>query len=341
MTTANDQRVSAPGKEQELLAIDDLHVEFRSRRGTVQAVRGVSLDIVRGQSMGLVGESGSGKSVTAKAVMGMIDAPGKRTSGNVSWKGRSVTADRSGEEYLRSVRGKEIAIILQDPLSSLNPLFTIGFQISEVLTYHLGLTRRQARAQTLSLMDRVGINAPHRRIDQYPYELSGGMCQRIAIAMALACEPDLLVADEPTTALDVTMQAQILELLNSLRSDFGLALLFISHDLGVVSQVCDTVAVMYGGKILEKATTAGFFESSLSPYSARLLAARPRLDNLDLPLVAIDGSAPDLRDPPDGCPFTPRCDLAGPLCSAEMPELRAISTDHSVACCMVTAKELA
>ena len=315
-----------------LLEIDDLHVEFPTRAGLVQAVRGVSVTVSRGETVGIVGESGSGKSVTSQAVFGIVDAPGRVSGGDVRWKGKSIIHGKEAARALKKIRGKEIAMIFQDPMSSLDPLFTIGVQIGEGLRHHLGFSRRQAAERTLELLDLVGIPSPRQRAGQYAHEFSGGMRQRVLIAMALACEPELLIADEPTTALDVTVQAQILDLLKDVQSKLGLAVLLISHDLGVIADFCERVTVMYGGKVLESAQATDLFTSPASPYTLGLLRAMPRHDIVAERLVAIEGSPPDLRDPPPGCPFEPRCERATEVCRAQMPSFESVRPDHLVAC---------
>jgi oligopeptide/dipeptide ABC transporter ATP-binding protein len=313
-----------------LLEVDHLYVKFFTRRGTVHAVRDVSFSIARGETLGLVGESGSGKSVTAQALMGLIELPGRITSGDVRWKGQSLVSD--AERTLRKVRGNEIAMIFQDPMTSLNPLFTVGAQIAEVLRRHLGFSKRAARARVVELLELVGINNPGVRVEQYPHEMSGGMRQRVLIAMALACEPQLLIADEPTTALDVTIQAQILELIAEIQQRLGLSVLLITHDLGVVAGLCDRVAVMYAGQIVEVAPAADLYARPGHPYSAGLLRSTPRLDVVIPRLVSIEGSPPDLVRPPTGCAFASRCALATQQCLDATPGLRAHSAVRRVAC---------
>jgi oligopeptide/dipeptide ABC transporter ATP-binding protein len=314
-----------------LLEVEHLYVKFFTRRGVVHAVRDVSFEIGRGETVGLVGESGSGKSVTAHALMGLIELPGKITGGDVRWKGESLVGDGAAAT-LRRVRGKEIAMVFQDPMTSLNPLFTVGTQIGEVLRRHLGMRRRAAHERATELLDLVGIANPKERVDQYPHEMSGGMRQRVLIAMALACEPELLIADEPTTALDVTIQAQILELVADLQQRLGLSVLLITHDLGVVAGLCDRVAVMYSGKIVEMAPAEDLYHRPGHPYSAGLLRSTPRLDIVTPRLVSIDGSPPDLVSPPNGCAFAARCALAVEQCLDATPGLRIHSETRRVAC---------
>ncbi|HEX6238875.1 MAG TPA: ABC transporter ATP-binding protein [Acidimicrobiales bacterium] len=313
-----------------LLEVEHLDVQFFTRRGRVRAVRDVSLSIAAGETLGLVGESGSGKSVTAQAMLGLVELPGRICGGDVRWKGRSLVHD--AERTLAQVRGHEIAMIFQDPMTSLNPLFTVGTQIVETLRRHLGLPKKQARARAIELLDIVGIANPQERVDQYPHELSGGMRQRVLIAIALACEPELLIADEPTTALDVTIQAQILELIADLQSRLDLAVLLITHDLGVVAGLCDRVAVMYAGKLVEIAETEALYSRPGHPYTRGLLRSTPRLDIVTERLVSIDGAPPDLVRPPLGCPFTARCLLAHEHCTTEMPPMHAHEEGREVAC---------
>jgi oligopeptide/dipeptide ABC transporter ATP-binding protein len=313
-----------------ILEVDHLCVQFFTRRGRVQAVRDVSFTIARGETLGLVGESGSGKSVTAQGLLGLVELPGRITSGDVRWKGDSLVHD--AERTLRRVRGREIAMVFQDPMTSLNPLFTVGAQIAEVLRRHMHMGKRQARERAVELLDLVGIaNAP-QRAQQHPHEMSGGMRQRVLIAMALACEPQLLIADEPTTALDVTIQAQILELIAELQERLGLAVLLITHDLGVVAGLCDRVAVMYAGKLVEMGPAADLFARPRHPYTAGLLRSTPRLDIVLERLVSIDGAPPDLIRPPRGCPFRARCERATEECVTEMPPLESKEEGRHVAC---------
>jgi peptide/nickel transport system ATP-binding protein len=318
------------GERVPLLEVDHLQVQFFTRRGTVQAVRDVSFTIDPGETLGLVGESGSGKSVTAQALLGLTELPGRVTGGDVRWKGKSLLAD--GGAALRDVRGHEIAMVFQDPMTSLNPLFTIGTQITEVMRRHLKMGRAAARARAVELLDLVGIANPAERVKQYPHEMSGGMRQRVLIAMALACEPQLLIADEPTTALDVTIQAQILELIAELQQRLGLAVLLITHDLGVVAGLCDRVAVMYSGKLVELATAEELYGDPGHPYSAGLLRSTPRLDVMLPRLVSIEGAPPDLVAPPPGCAFAPRCALADATCRSDSPALETHRSGRKVAC---------
>ena len=295
------------GAGEALLDVEHLEVQFFTRRGRVRAVRDVSFTIAKGETLGLVGESGSGKSVTAQALLGLIELPGRITGGDVRWKGRSLVHDAAST--LNEVRGHEIAMVFQDPMTSLNPLFTVGAQIAETLRRHLHLGRKASHARAVELLDLVGIANPTQRAKQYPHEMSGGMRQRVLIAMALACEPQLLVADEPTTALDVTIQAQILDLIAELQERLGLAVLLITHDLGVVAGLCDRVAVMYAGKLVEVAQADALFARPGHPYTQGLLRSTPRIDEVSDRLVSIEGVPPDLVHLPVGCPFSDRCPL--------------------------------
>ena len=313
-----------------LLEIEDLVVHFTTRSGIVQGARGVNLQVNPGETLGLVGESGSGKSVTFQAVMGLITTPGEIISGDVRWKGRSLFSP-DGRQFLRKARGKEIAMIFQDPMTSLNPVFTVGVQIGEVLHHHLAMSRKKARNRTIELLELVNISAPEKRLKQYPHEFSGGMRQRVMIAMALACEPQLLIADEPTTALDVTIQAQILELLAELQQRLRLAVVMITHDLGVIAQLCHRIAVMYAGEIVETGDAEDIFEQPVHPYTQGLLRATPRPDEVTERMVAIEGVPPDLISPPPGCAFVTRCDRAQEGC-ARQQALTPYEENRQVSC---------
>jgi peptide/nickel transport system ATP-binding protein len=313
-----------------LLDIDNLEVEFVTRRGVVQAVRGVSLSVGRGETLGIVGESGSGKSVMSQAAMGLVHVPGKIVGGDIRWQNESLLG-AEGEMRAKQVRGREMAMIFQDAMSSLNPLFTCGQQISEVLRHHLKMPKNAARKRAIELLDLVGITAPDKRCDQFPFELSGGMRQRVMIAMALACEPKLLIADEPTTALDVTTQAQVLDLLNDLQAEMGLSIIMITHDLGVVAGLCDRVAVMYGGRIVEEAPAIDLFKSPAHPYSMGLLRSTLSLNDAVDRMVSIPGAPPDLANLPGGCVFAERCSTARPECR-EDALIRPLDGDRRAAC---------
>ena len=317
--------------DQPLLEIDHLRINFILRRGVVEAVRDVSLQIRPGESVALVGESGSGKSVTAMAAMGLLKLPGRIVGGDVRWRGQTLLGP-AGRDQLREVRGKELAIVFQDPMTSLNPTFTVGVQIVEVLRRHLGMSRKQGRARAAELLDLVGISSPSKRLDQHPHEFSGGMRQRALIAMALACEPKMLIADEPTTALDVTIQAQILELVAEIQERLDLAVLLITHDLGVVAGLCQRVAVMYAGKIVESGPIDDMFADAKHPYTQGLLASTPRLDSVERRLTGIPGAPPSMVAPPPGCAFVSRCAQAMSTCSADEPKLVESGAERKVAC---------
>jgi peptide/nickel transport system ATP-binding protein len=321
-----ERRTEAP-----LLEVDALRVEFLTRRGVVQGVRGASFAIHPGESLALVGESGSGKSVTSKAIMGLVDLPGRVVGGDVRYKGRSLLG-RDGERWSRQVRGREISIVFQDPMTSLNPLLTIGTQLTEALRRHRRVSKKQAWERAVELLDLVGISNPRQRMAQYPHEFSGGMNQRVIIAMSLACDPELLIADEPTTALDVTIQAQILELMAKLREELDLAILLITHDLGVVAGLCQRVAVMYAGRIVETGNIDEIFTDAGHPYTRGLIGSTPRLDVVLPELVSIPGAPPDLLAPPPGCAFHPRCRLAIEECSVHDPALETYRSGRKVAC---------
>lgn len=314
----NQTDLSVPTTEV-LVRVEDLAIEFITEHGWLNVVDGVSFSIGNGETVGLIGESGCGKSVTALAMMGLIGAP----SGRIS-RGRVTlgTTDLVGlsERALSDIRGKRIAMVFQEPMTAIDPAFTIGQQMIEVLRRHLRLTRRQARETAIALLDRVGIPDPHRRIDDYPHQLSGGMRQRVLIAMALSCEPDLLIADEPTTALDVTVQAQVLELLQGLQAEFGMAVLLVTHDLGVVAEICDRVIVMYAGEVVEEAPATDLFVRPNHPYTAAMLACLPGL-RPDEPLSPIRGIVPARHELPEGCLFAPRCEHALDLCLTDRQSL--------------------
>jgi oligopeptide/dipeptide ABC transporter ATP-binding protein len=333
VATVEHTRSSSPDRDgiTPVLEVRDLEVKFFTRRGVVHAVRNVSFSINGGEVVGLVGESGSGKSVTSQAILGLTELPGRITGGDILWKGSSLLQDGRRTDIDR-IRGKELSIIFQDPMTSLNHVFTIGTQLCEVMRRHLGYPRRQARERAMDLLDMVGISHPAQRLKQYPHEFSGGMRQRVLIAMALACEPEMLIADEPTTALDVTIQAQILELLADLQERLSLSILLITHDLGVVAGLCDRVAVMYGGKVVEVAPAADLYADAAHPYAAGLLRSTPRLDVVEDRLKSIEGSPPDLVRPPAGCPYTARCESATQHCAEEMPALVPFGPKRAVAC---------
>jgi len=314
-----------------LLRVNDLRTYFDSSAGMIRAVDGVDFEIASGKVLGIVGESGCGKSVTALSVMRLVpNPPGKIVSGEVFFKGEDLL--KYSESQMRSVRGKQIAMIFQEPMTSLNPVLTIGEQIGEMLRVHLKLSRRAASSRAAALLDTVGIPSPSQRLKDYPHQLSGGMCQRVMIAMAISCEPDLIFADEPTTALDVTIQAQILTLLTRLKERMGLALILITHDLGIIAEVADEVAVMYAGKVVERAPTAAIFADSRHPYTQGLLASLPSSAKPGERLRAIPGSVPRPHELPKGCRFTTRCALAFDRCPYEEPPLMERARHHWAAC---------
>jgi oligopeptide/dipeptide ABC transporter ATP-binding protein len=315
-----------------LLCVRDLRVDLVSAERTVHAVRGLSYELARGEALGLVGESGSGKTMAALALMRLLPQPiGRVTSGTIAFDGRDLL--HLSDEQLRRVRGREIAMVFQDPLSSLNPVLTIRSQITETLHRHLGLSGRAANDRAIELLTLVGIPAAARRAEGYPHEFSGGMRQRVMIAMALACHPLLVIADEPTTSLDVTVQAQILDLLARLRADFGMAVVLITHDMGVVAGFTDRIAVMYAGRIVEEGPVATVLASPQHPYTAGLLGSMPRLDRPPQEeLHAIEGAPPDLATELVGCPFRPRCPLAMDRCAADDPPFEAATIGTSFAC---------
>jgi len=301
-----------------LLAIENLRVVFHGDRGRrTVAVDGVSLSLARGQTLGIVGESGSGKSVTALAVMGLLPKESAEVSGAVTFDGIALL--ELGDRPLRDLRGDRLAMIFQEPMTSLNPSYTIGEQIIEVLVRHRGLSEKNARERAVALLRRAGIPSPEQRIDDYPHRLSGGMRQRAMIAIALSCDPELLIADEPTTALDVTIQAQILDLMRELKRTSDAAIILITHDLGVVAEVCDEVAVMYAGEIVERAPADALFDAPEHPYTVGLMASIPRLDRRAERLAAIDGVLPDMTAPPVGCRFAARCPFVIEQCTIEPP----------------------
>jgi oligopeptide transport system ATP-binding protein len=323
-----------------LLEVKDLRTHFHTHEGLVKAVNGVSFTVDEGEALGLVGESGCGKSITALSFMRLVPRPpGRIVSGEVIFEGRDLLTLK--EEQMRSVRGQRIAMIFQDPMTSLNPVLTIGRQIGEVLQLHKGMDRDHARRRTIELLEMVGIPAARQRIDDYPHQFSGGMRQRVMMAMALSCEPKLLIADEPTTALDVTIQAQILDLIKRLRTELGMAIIMITHDLGVVAGIADRINVMYAGHIIETGSADEVFGNPRHPYTVGLLKSIPRLDEPRREqLVPINGVPPDLIEPPQGCAFEPRCPYATELCVAEIPLLEPVAPGHRAACWMGASRRV-
>ena len=321
-----------------LLEVNDLHTSFFTDAGEVKAVNGVSFNLDRGKVLGIVGESGSGKSVTAYSIMQILASTGKIVSGSIKLDGQELVG--AGEKVMKTVRGNKISIIFQDPMTSLNPTYTIGHQLMEAITLHTDRNKKQAEERAIEMLRLVNINEPEKRMNQYPHEFSGGMRQRIMIAMALACEPDILIADEPTTALDVTIQAQILELMKSLQEELGMAIIMITHDLGVVAQLCDEVIVMYAGSICEQGTADEIFYNPCHEYTKGLLRSIPSTESAGTKLQPISGTPIDLLNMPEGCPFTPRCDAAMKICLSSRCERMQINDDHQAACWMNVKKGL-
>ncbi|MEU2064296.1 ABC transporter ATP-binding protein [Streptomyces sp. NPDC013455] len=314
-----------------LLEVHDLHVEFRTRDGVAHAVNGVGFGVDAGRTLAVLGESGSGKSVTAQAVMGILDSPPARiTGGRILFQGRDLL--RLKEEERRRIRGARMAMVFQDALSALNPVLTVGDQLGEMFVVHRGMSKKDARARAVELMDRVRIPGAAQRVRDHPHQFSGGMRQRIMIAMALALEPALVIADEPTTALDVTVQAQVMDLLAELRREYRMGLVLITHDLGVVADVADRIAVMYAGRIVESAPVHDLYRAPAHPYTKGLLESIPRLDRKGRELHAIKGLPPSLTDIPAGCAFHPRCPLARDVCRTGTPPLYEVDEDRSSAC---------
>ena len=318
-----------------LLEVDNLSVDFATDNGVIRAVDGVSFTVAEGETLAIVGESGCGKTVTGLALLGLVPSPpGRVVSGSVRLLGQDLL--ELSEAEMRAVRGSMIAMIFQEPMTALNPVFRIGSQMIEVLRQHQGLTRRQARAAAIEMLAKVGIPAADKRIDEYPNQLSGGMRQRVMIAMALSCGPQLLVADEPTTALDVTTQAQVLEQMTRLQEEFGMAMILVTHDLGIVAETCQTAAVMYAGRVVEHAPVAELFARPRHPYTGGLIASVPRVrdERLDQ-LPVIEGMVPDLLHLPDGCRFAERCSKVRDYCRLAPPELKVVGKTSSEVACYV------
>ena len=315
-----------------LLEVKDLHTSFFIDAGEVKAVNGISFYLDHGKVLGIVGESGSGKSVTAYSIMQILASTGKIVSGSIKLNGQELVG--AGERVMKHVRGNKISIIFQDPMTSLNPTYTIGHQLMEAIVLHTDRNRKQAYDRAVEMLRLVNINEPEKRMKQYPYEFSGGMRQRIMIAMALACEPDILIADEPTTALDVTIQAQILELMKSLQKELGMAIIMITHDLGVVAQMCDEVIVMYAGSICEQGTADEIFYNPRHEYTKGLMRSIPTADTAGTKLQPISGTPIDLLNMPKGCPFAPRCDAAMKICLTERCPRMQLNDWHAAACWM-------
>ncbi|MFJ4838725.1 ABC transporter ATP-binding protein [Streptomyces sp. NPDC088746] len=314
-----------------LLEVRDLHVEFHTRDGVAKAVNGVNYSVSAGETLAVLGESGSGKSVTAQAIMGILDMPpGKISGGEILFKDRDLLKLRNEER--RRIRGQEMAMIFQDALSSLNPVLSVGAQLGEMFVVHRGMSRGDAKAKAIELMDRVRIPAARQRVGDFPHQFSGGMRQRIMIAMALALEPDLIIADEPTTALDVTVQAQVMDLLAELQRELNMGLILITHDLGVVADVADKIAVMYAGRIVETSPVHEIYKAPAHPYTKGLLRSIPRLDQKGQELYAIKGLPPNLLHIPPGCAFHPRCPMAQAVCRTDVPPLYTVDEERRSAC---------
>ena len=321
-----------------LLRVEDLHTAFATDNGEVQAVNGISFDLNAGEILGIVGESGSGKSVTAYSIMQILAGNGYVKSGNVFYKGKDILKFSSDE--MKNFRGKCCSIIFQDPMTSLNPVFTIGNQLKEAIKLHTDKRGAELKSRAIEMLELVGINEPERRLKQYPFELSGGMRQRVMIAMALACEPDILIADEPTTALDVTIQAQILEEIQKLQKKMGMAVILVTHDLGVIANLCDDIIVMYGGKVCERGTADEIFYNSKHEYTKGLLKSIPNTTNMNQKLEPIAGTPINLLNLPKGCSFCIRCKNAMKICLEEPPEELFINDNH-IASCWMNVKEAA
>lgn len=323
---------------EKLLEIKDEKLSFFTPAGEVKALNGVSFSMNEGEVLGIVGESGSGKSVTAYSIMGLTAYPGKLIGGTIYFNGHQI--EKMSEKEMRKIRGNEVSIIFQDPMTSLNPVYTIGNQITEVIRLHTGKSKKEACDRAKELLELVGINEPAKRLKQYPHELSGGMRQRVMIAIALACEPKLLIADEPTTALDVTIQAQILELMQELRQKLGMSIIMITHDLGVVASMCERIAVMYAGHIVEYGTADEIFYEPKHEYTKGLINSIPKLSAQEIErLVPIEGQPVDLLNPPAGCPFAPRCANCMKICLREMPPKTELSDTHYSHCWLLQKEE--
>ncbi|MGL5050628.1 MAG: ABC transporter ATP-binding protein [Fusobacteriaceae bacterium] len=318
----------------ELLKIENLKTSFFIESGEVQAVRGINFSLNKGEAIGIVGESGSGKSVTMLSILNLLEKNAKITADTLNFNGLDLLSKE--KKQMRSLAGKEIGMIFQDPMTSLNPLFTVGNQIMEPLLIHEKLSKKQAKQKAIDLLKLVEISNPEKRLEQYPHELSGGMRQRVMIAIAMGCSPKLLIADEPTTALDVTIQAQILELMSTLKEKTNTSIILITHDLGVISSMCSRIIVMYGGTVVEEGTTEEIFYSPKHPYTWGLLNSLPKItENKKEKLIPIPGSPPDLLNPPKGCPFTERCSCAMRICKEHIPDLKELSDTHKSACWML------
>ena len=321
-----------------ILSVKNLHTSFKTDNGEVMAVNGVSFNLDRGKILGIVGESGSGKSVTAYSIMQILEKNGRITEGEVLYKGQDIT--KYTEKQMREFRGKCCSIIFQDPMTSLNPVFTVGNQLREAIELHTDRKGKEAEARAVEMLTLVGVNEPEKRVKQYPHELSGGMRQRVMIAMALACEPDILIADEPTTALDVTIQAQILELMQELQKKLGMAIIMVTHDLGVIADMCDEIIVMYGGRVCERGTAEDIFYRPHHEYTRGLLRSIPNVDRIGEKLVPIPGTPINLLNMPKGCAFCPRCENAMKICIEQVPPELQMPDGHFASCWLNVKEEM-
>ena len=313
-----------------ILSVQNLHTSFHTDKGEVKAVNGVTFNLEKGKILGIVGESGSGKSVTAYSIMRILEKNGRITEGKILYKGQDIA--EFSEKQMREFRGKCCSIIFQDPMTSLNPVFTVGNQLREAIELHTDRKGKEAEARAIEMLTLVGVNEPEKRVKQYPYELSGGMRQRVMIAMALACEPDILIADEPTTALDVTIQAQILELMQSLQKKLGMAIIMVTHDLGVIADMCDEIIIMYGGRVCERGTAEDIFYRPHHEYTKGLLRSIPNVDRIGEKLIPIPGTPINLLNMPKGCAFCPRCEEAMKICIEEQPPEMQMPDGHFASC---------
>ena len=313
-----------------ILSVQNLHTSFHTDKGEVKAVNGVTFNLEKGKILGIVGESGSGKSVTAYSIMRILEKNGRITEGKILYKGQDIA--EFSEKQMREFRGKCCSIIFQDPMTSLNPVFTVGNQLREAIELHTDRKGKEAEARAIEMLTLVGVNEPEKRVKQYPYELSGGMRQRVMIAMALACEPDIMIADEPTTSLDVTIQAQILELMQSLQKKLGMAIIMVTHDLGVIADMCDEIIVMYGGRVCERGTAEDIFYRPHHEYTKGLLRSIPNVDRIGEKLIPIPGTPINLLNMPKGCAFCPRCEEAMKICIEEQPPEMQMPDGHFASC---------
>lgn len=321
-----------------ILSVQNLHTSFTTGKGDVHAVNGVSFNLDRGKILGIVGESGSGKSVTAYSIMRILESNGRISEGKILYKGEDIA--QFSEKQMREFRGKCCSIIFQDPMTSLNPVFTIGYQLKEAIELHTSRKGKEAEDRAIEMLTLVGVNEPEKRIKQYPFELSGGMRQRVMIAMALSCEPDILIADEPTTALDVTIQAQILELMQDLQKKLGMAIIMVTHDLGVIADMCDEIIVMYGGRVCERGTAEDIFYRPSHEYTKGLLRSIPNVDRMGQRLVPIPGTPINLLNMPKGCAFCPRCENAMKICLEEKAPEMQMPDGHFASCWLNVKKAM-